>query len=57
MEVIRFINEQPVSAIPPMKVANEGVIQLIREVQSRAVRARPQPPKDEPKPETSPIAG
>ena len=57
MEVSRFINEQPVSAIPPMKVANEGVIQLIREVQSRAVQAQPQPPKDEPQQETSPIAG
>ena len=57
MEVSRFINEQPVSAIPPMKVANEGVIQIIREVQSRAVRAQPQPPKDEPQQETSPIAG
>ena len=57
MEVSRFINEQPVSAIPPMKVANEGVIQLIREVQSRAIQAQPQPSKDEPQQEASPIAG
>lgn len=40
MEVSRFINEQPVSAIPPMEVANEGVIRIIREVRSSAILAR-----------------
>ena len=37
MEVIRFINDQPVSSMPTMKVRNEGMLQIIREIQMRAI--------------------
>lgn len=37
MEVIRFINDQPVSSMPAMKVRNEGMLQIIREIQMRAI--------------------
>ena len=37
MEVIRFINDQPVSSMPAMKVRNEGVLQIIKEIQMRAI--------------------
>ena len=49
MEVIRFINGHPVSSIPSMKVANEGVLQIIRETQMKAARENGKRPPGEAK--------
>ena len=40
MEVERFINGRPVTAVPQMEVVNEGVLRIIREVRGRPVRSR-----------------
>ena len=36
MEVIRYINGEPVNAIPPMKVINEGLLQIIKDLRMKA---------------------
>ena len=36
MEVIRYINGQPVDTIQPMKVINEGLIHILRGIQANA---------------------
>ena len=49
MEVIRFINGQPVSSVPAMKIANEGVLRIMREAQMRAARENGKRPPGEAK--------
>lgn len=39
MEVIRFINDRRVAGdMPAMTVANDGMLQIIREIQMKAIR-------------------
>ena len=39
MEVIRFINDRRIAGdMPAMTVANDGMLQIIREIQMKAIR-------------------
>lgn len=57
MEVSRFINDRPVGAVPPMKIANEGVLRIIREVQMGPPDVRPRSDGGPQEQEASSIAG